>query len=153
MTHTWHHLIELSAVALVLGFTLWVLVVQPIALIGSMPKIGIRPTIDACKNGETAMAARQYAKAQTEFQTALANADAVWTDMSKVQFSVAANNKALASTPPIALTAAEFVQYKDSFVKLALANNYKFVVSLDFDAVGSDAVVSPVKALTRTKLS
>ena len=32
----------------------------------------IRPTIDACKNGETAMAARQYAKAQTEFQTALA---------------------------------------------------------------------------------
>ena len=58
-----------------------------------------------------------------EFQTALANADAVWTDMSKVQFSVAANNKALASTPPIALTAAEFVQYKDSFVKLALANN------------------------------
>ena len=32
----------------------------------------IRPTIDACKNGETAMAAKQYAKAQTEFQTALA---------------------------------------------------------------------------------
>ena len=31
----------------------------------------IRPTIDACKNGETAMAAKQYAKAQTEFQTAL----------------------------------------------------------------------------------
>lgn len=38
MTHSWHHLIELSAVALVLGFTLWVLVVQPMALIGSMPK-------------------------------------------------------------------------------------------------------------------
>lgn len=32
----------------------------------------IRPTIDACKNGETAMAARQYPKAQAEFQTALA---------------------------------------------------------------------------------
>ncbi|MGD9870653.1 MAG: M48 family metalloprotease [Thauera sp.] len=32
----------------------------------------IRPTIDACKNGETAMAAKQYAKAQAEFQTALA---------------------------------------------------------------------------------
>ncbi len=32
----------------------------------------IRPTIDACKNGETAMAAKQYARAQTEFQTALA---------------------------------------------------------------------------------
>jgi predicted Zn-dependent protease len=32
----------------------------------------IRPTIDACKNGETAMAARQYAKAQAEFQSALA---------------------------------------------------------------------------------
>jgi len=31
----------------------------------------IRPTIDACKNGETAMAAKQYAKAQTEFQNAL----------------------------------------------------------------------------------
>ena len=31
----------------------------------------IRPTIDACKNGETAMAAKQYAKAQAEFQTAL----------------------------------------------------------------------------------
>ena len=31
----------------------------------------IRPTIDACKNGETAMAARQYAKAQVEFQNAL----------------------------------------------------------------------------------
>ncbi|MDX9886332.1 M48 family metalloprotease [Thauera sp.] len=31
----------------------------------------IRPTIDACKNGETAMAAKQYAKAQTEFQSAL----------------------------------------------------------------------------------
>lgn len=32
----------------------------------------IRPTIDACKDGETAMAARQYPKAQAEFQTALA---------------------------------------------------------------------------------
>ncbi len=32
----------------------------------------IRPTIEACKNGETAMAAKQYAKAQAEFQTALA---------------------------------------------------------------------------------
>ena len=32
----------------------------------------IRPTIDACKNGETAMATKQYAKAQAEFQTALA---------------------------------------------------------------------------------
>ncbi|MHB8785696.1 MAG: M48 family metalloprotease [Thauera sp.] len=32
----------------------------------------IRPTIDACKNGETAMATKQYAKAQTEFQSALA---------------------------------------------------------------------------------
>ena len=32
----------------------------------------IRPTIDACKNGETAMAARQYPKAQADFQTALA---------------------------------------------------------------------------------
>ncbi len=32
----------------------------------------IRPTIDACKKGETAMAAKQYAGAQTEFQTALA---------------------------------------------------------------------------------
>jgi predicted Zn-dependent protease len=31
----------------------------------------IRPTIDACKKGETAMAAKQYPKAQTEFQTAL----------------------------------------------------------------------------------
>lgn len=31
----------------------------------------IRPTIDACKKGETAMAAKQYAKAQTEFQSAL----------------------------------------------------------------------------------
>jgi len=32
----------------------------------------IRPTIDACKNGETAMATKQYAKAQAEFQSALA---------------------------------------------------------------------------------
>lgn len=32
----------------------------------------IRPTIDACKKGETAMAAKQYAKAQGEFQAALA---------------------------------------------------------------------------------
>lgn len=31
----------------------------------------IRPTIDACKNGETAMAAKQYAQAQTQFQAAL----------------------------------------------------------------------------------
>lgn len=38
MTLRWHQLIELGAVALVLGFTLWVLVVQPVALIGSMPK-------------------------------------------------------------------------------------------------------------------
>lgn len=32
----------------------------------------IRPTIDACKNGETAMATKQYAKTQAEFQSALA---------------------------------------------------------------------------------
>lgn len=38
MTLAWHHLVELGAIALALGFTLWVLVVQPLALVRTMPR-------------------------------------------------------------------------------------------------------------------